>query len=372
MNDASDRTGIGARRDASDRTGIRARRDASDRTGIRARPVALLPPVLGVLAVVLALAACGEKKDALGPSGTKKMSLMLDYLPNADHAGIYAAQAGGQFKDAGLDVKIRQPPDPAAPIKQVAAGRVDLAISYEPEVLRARDKRLKVVAVGAIVRKPLTSIISLPKGKVRSPRDLKGKTVGTAGIDYQDAYLQTILEQAGVNASTVKKRNLGFGLVPGLVSGKVDAVLGGFWNVEGIELAQKKKRPRIIRVDRAGVPTYDELVLVANQDALERDGKRIRAFVGAVARATKALERNPREGIKGLLGANPDLNPKLQRASVRATLPLFLPKAGKPFGYQDPAEWKAFAGWMRDNRLVKDIPGARGAFDNRFLPGGGL
>lgn len=356
-------------KDAADRKGIHALPVAPDRKSIHALPVALLLLFLGCTTL---LPGCGEKKDALGPSGTKKMSLMLDYLPNADHAGIYAAKAGGQFKDAGLDVTIRQPPDPAAPIKQVAAGRVDLAISYEPEVLRARDKGVNVVAVGAIVRKPLTSIISLPNGKVRSPQDLAGKTVGTAGIDYQDAYLQTILDSAGVEPSTVKKRNLGFGLVRGLVGRKVDAVLGGFWNVEGIELAQKKRKPHIIRVDRAGVPSYDELVLVANADALERDGTRIRAFVGAIARATKALKRNPDAGIKGLLRANPDLDAKLQRASVKATLPLFLPKAGKPFGYQDPAEWRAFTAWMRENRLVKKIPDADEAFDNSFLPGGGL
>ena len=324
------------------------------------------------LLATASLVACGEKKDTLGPSGTQKMSLMLDYVPNADHAGIYAAKAGGQFADAGLDVTIRQPPDPAAPIKQVAAGRVDLAISYEPEVLRARDKGLHVVAVGALVRKPLTSIISLPKGHIRSPRDLQGKTVGTAGIDYQDAYLQTILDKAGVDPNTVKKRNLGFSLVPGLVSGKVDAILGGFWNVEGIELAQKKRKPRIIRMEQAGVPTYDELVFVANEDALERDGKKIRSFVGAVDRATQALKRNPDAGTEPLLKANPGLDPKLQKASVKATLPLFLPAKGNPFGYQDPAEWQAFAGWMRDNRLLTQIPDARGAFDNRFLPGGGL
>ena len=100
---------------------------------------------------------------------------MLDYFPNADHAGIYAAQADGDFKQAGLDVEIRQPPDPAAPIKQVAAGRVDLAISYEPEVLRARDQGLNVVSVGALVHKPLTSIISLPKAKIRKPADLEGQ-----------------------------------------------------------------------------------------------------------------------------------------------------------------------------------------------------
>ena len=106
---------------------------------------------LAVLAA-LALAGCGEKEDVLEPSGSKQVELMLDYFPNADHAGIYAAEAAGHFKQAGLDVTIRQPPDPAAPIKQVAAGRVDLAISYEPEVFRARDQGLRVVSIGAVVQ----------------------------------------------------------------------------------------------------------------------------------------------------------------------------------------------------------------------------
>ena len=146
-----------------------------------------------MLLLAAVLAGCGEKEDVLEPQGSKHLELMLDYFPNADHAGIYAAQAGGDFEQAGLDVAIRQPPDPAAPLKQLSAGRVDLAISYEPEVLRARDQGLAVVSVGAIVQKPLTSIISLPEAKIREPADLRGKTVGTAGIDYQSAYLRTIL-----------------------------------------------------------------------------------------------------------------------------------------------------------------------------------
>jgi len=323
-------------------------------------------------ACALALGACGEKEDKLGPSGSTRLNLMLDFFPNADHAGIYAAQAAGHFEDAGLDVEIRQPPDPAAPIKQVAAGRVDLAISYEPEVLRARDEGLQVVSVGALVRKPLTSIISLPRARVRSPKDLKGKRVGTAGIDYQSAYLRTILLDAGVDPTTVKERNVGFGFSAALLTRKVDAVLGAFWNYEGIELRQRRRRPRIIRVDDAGVPTYDELVLVANQDALERDGHRIRAFIGALARGTSDLRRDPGEAIQGLLRANPDLDERLQRASVKATLPLFLPKKGRPFGYQDPGEWDRFAAWMRENRIVRRIPDAGGAFTNELLAGAGI
>ena len=334
---------------------------------LRPRPMAAV-----LAACVLTLAACGEKDDALGPNGSTELELMLDYFPNADHAGIYAAQAGGHFKRAGLDVKIRQPADPAAPIKQVAAGRVDLAISYAPEVLRARDEGLAVTSVASVVREPLTSIISLPQAGIRSPKDLEGKTVGTAGIDYQSAYLRTILLEAGVDPKTVKERNVGFGLSPALLTKRVDATLGGFWNYEGTDLTLRKRNPQIIKVDDAGVPPYDELVLVANEDALERDGERITAFVGALGRGTKELRDSPAEAIDGLLKANSELDPRLQRAVVDVTLPLFLPKRGRPFGHQDEQRWQAFAAWMRENRLVTKIPDAGGAFTNDYLPGAGL
>ena len=328
--------------------------------------------VVALLFLAALIAGCGEKEDVLEPSGSKQVELMLDYFPNADHAGIYAAQAGGDFEQAGLDVAIRQPPDPAAPIKQVAAGRVDLAISYEPEVLRARDQGLPVVSVAAIVQKPLTSIISLPEAKIRGPADLEGKTVGTAGIDYQSAYLRTILLEAGVPPRTVKERNVGFSLTPALLTGRVDAVLGAFWNYEGTELRLKGKRPRIIRMDQAGVPTYNELVLVANERTLDRDAETIRVFIGAVSRGTRDLRQDPDQAIDGLLEANPDLDPELQRAAVKVTLPLFFPPRGRPFGWQDPRQWDAFSAWMKDNRLLERPPDARASFDNELLPGSGL
>ena len=322
------------------------------------------------LVALLVLAGCGEKVDVLKPKTESELQLMLDYFPNGDHAPIYAAQAAGDFKAAGLDLQIRQPADPSAPIKQVAAGRVDLALSYEPEVLRARSNGLHVVAVGALVRGPLTSIISLPKAKIERPADLKGKTVGTAGIDYQHAYLQTILERAGVPESSVKERNVGFNLVPALLTGKVDAILGGFWNYEAIDLQQRGRKPRVIRMDQAGVPDYDELVFVANADALETRGTLIRRFMGALARGSRTLERDPSAGVRALVKANRDLDPKLQEAAVKATLPYFEPPPRKPYGWQDPKQWTRFAAWMRDNALIET--GGNGASTNRFLPGQGL
>jgi putative hydroxymethylpyrimidine transport system substrate-binding protein len=332
---------------------------------------------LPVLLVALALAAaggtgCGEKKEELGPGEPTRFELLLDFFPNADHAGIYAAQANGHFRDAGLDVEIRQPADPAAPIKQVAAGRVDLAVSYEPEVLRARDEGLRVISVAALVQEPLTSIISLPRAGIRRPADLEGKRVGTAGIDYQSAYLQTVLEQAGVDPGDVDEKNVGFNLSPALLTRKVDAVLGAFWNYEGTDLRLRRKRPEIIRIEDAGVPAYDELVLVANEDALERDEGKLRRFIGALARGTTDLRRDPGSAIKGLLDANRDLDSKLQRAVVRVTLPLFLPPRGRPYGYQQPRQWEAFARWMRQNGLLQRVTSADGAFTNGLLPGQGL
>ena len=329
---------------------------------------------LACLAALAALtvAGCGEKETSTAPGDLQQLELMLDYFPNADHAGIYAAEAGGHFRDVGLDVTIRQPPDPAAPVKQVAAGRVDLAVSYEPEVFRARDQGLAVVAVGALVQEPLTSIISLPRAGIRRPADLRGKTVGTAGIDYQDAYLETILDEANVPPEDVEKRNVGFSLTPALLTGKVDAVLGAFWNYEGTELTLRKRDPRIIRMEDAGVPSYDELVLIVNEDALEQRGDAIRRFIGALAAGTRDLQRDPADAIRGLLEANPDLDRRLQREVVDVTLPLFLPPEGRPYGWQEPEEWGAFGTWMRENELLERLPEPERTFTNDFLPGQGL
>jgi putative hydroxymethylpyrimidine transport system substrate-binding protein len=170
----------------------------------------------------------------------------------------------------------------------------------------------------------------------------------------------------------VKVRNIGFGFSSALIGGKVDATLGAFWNYEGTELRLRGKRPRIIRIEEAGVPSYDELVLVANEDALERDADKIRAFIGAVFRGTRDLRRNPDQAIEGLLEANPDLDPKLQRAAVDVTLPLFFPPDDQPFGWHDPAEWDQFSAWMKSNRLLENAPDPEASYDNELLPGAGL
>jgi putative hydroxymethylpyrimidine transport system substrate-binding protein len=324
---------------------------------------------VALLALALGLSACGEKSEDVSGK-TQPLSLTLDFYPNPDHAGIYMAQKLGYFEEAGLDVSIHTPSDPAAPIKLLAAGQTDLAISYEPEVLLAKEQGLDVLAVGALVNRPLTSMIWLKKSGIKGVGDLRGKTVATAGIPYQDAYLKTILDRAKVSPSEVKAVNVGFGLLPAILGGKAQAMLGGFSNVEGVDLRLRGSDPVITPVDRLGVPSYDELVLAAQRKRLEEDPQEIRLFLAALARGTAAAAKNPEATTKALLEANPDLDPKLTKAEVEATLPLLNPPLnGHPYGYMDPAGWTKFIGWMRDNGLISSLPPAGSVLSNDYLPG---
>jgi putative hydroxymethylpyrimidine transport system substrate-binding protein len=324
---------------------------------------------VALVALALGLVACGEKSESAGTEA-QSLSLILDFYPNPDHAGIYMAQKLGYFEEAGLDVSITAPSDPADPIKQVAAGRADLGISYEPEVVLARDKGLDVLAIAALVNRPLTSLIWLRKSGVKGVGGLKGKTIATAGIPYQEAFLKTILARAHLTPSDVKAVNVGFGLLPALAGGSAQAMLGGYSNVEGVDLRKRGLAPVVTPVDKLGVPTYDELVLVADRKRLEEEPEELRLFIAALQRGTEAAVARPGAAGKAVLEANNGLDPKLTGAEIEATLPLLAARTqGRPFGYMDPAKWGTFAGWMRDNGLIESLPRPEELLSNAYLPG---
>ena len=330
----------------------------------------LVPVVL--LLAALGRGACGERSEPTGAPGQQRLTVLLDWLPNADHAPLYAAQASGAFRRAGLDVRIQTPSDATSPLKLLAARRVDLAITYEPELLLARDKGQKLVGVGALVQRPLSSLISL-KGKVKTPRDLDGKTVGVTGLPSDEAALRAILAHAGLDRGRVKSVEVGFNLVPSLLSKKgVDAVLGAYWNVEAVELARQHRDPSVIRIDEAGVPTYNELVFAARQDYLGEQGEVVRRFMQALARGAEDMRRDPEMAADALVAANKDLDRDTELAQVRTTLPVFFPAAGKPFGWMDPVQWNRYGDWLYDSKLVRNPPNAARALTNEFLPGQGL
>ncbi len=306
-----------------------------------------------VVPTVALLAGCGEKQETARSGEGEPFTVALDFYVNPDHAGLFTALERGYFEEAGLEVSTQVPSDPSAPIRQVAAGRVDLAISYEPEVLLARDQDLPVVAVAALVPRPLTSLISLPEAGIEDVSDLEGKTIATAGIPYQAEFLAAILSDAGLEPDDVTQVDVGLGLLPAVLSGRADAMLGGFLNVEGVDLAERGRDPRIVPVDELGIPTYDELVLVANSDRVADDPEQVRLFIAALERGTYDALADPAAATKVVLDAGDGLDPKLTRAEIDRTLPLLVPeKPSQPFGYMSPAEWERFAGFFADLGLV--------------------
>jgi putative hydroxymethylpyrimidine transport system substrate-binding protein len=322
------------------------------------------------LVAALALAACGEKEENLGTPEPESFDLALDFYVNPDHAGIFVALDNGYFERAGLDVSPRVPSDPSAPIKEVAAGRADLAVSYEPEVLLAEEQGLDVQAVAAVVGSPLTSLISLPPAPITQAAELNGKTVATAGIPYQGDYLETILGTAGLSPSAVKEENVGLNLLPALIGHKADAILGGFRNIEGVDLSLRGLNPTVIPVDQLGVPTYDELVLVAKRSTVEDDPENLRLFIAALAHGTRDAIEDPQLATDAILKAGQGLDPAQTRAEVDATLPLLDSPPGQPYGHMDADKWALFASWMKEHGLISDLPDTGEVLTNELLPGG--
>ena len=242
-------------------------------------------------------------------------------------------------------------------------------------MLLAREQGLPVVAVAALVQRPLTSLMATGKSGVRSVRDLRGKRVGTAGIPYQSAYLKTILERANVPESSVKETNVGASLLPAMLSGKVDATLGAFWNVEGVELRQRGAAA----LDRArstgsACPTTTSWCWSRTRTSSTTSATTCacssRPSPRGAARRRAGTRAAPRQA---LLDANPDLKPKPTRASVRVTIPALFPeKRDRPWGYMDPVAVAQLRRLDGRQRLLKDLPDVDEAITNDLLPGAGL
>ena len=249
--------------------------------------------------ILVALCVLAVSFASAAFAGGEKVTLTLDWTPNPDHVGFYYAQNAGLFAKAGLDVTIRAPSDPTAPLKLVAAGQSDLAVSYEQELFFAAARKLPVLAVAAVVPQPLNSIIAI-EPRIHSLTDLKGRTVGITGVPSDYAALDTALASTGLTRKNVHVVSVGYNLLPALLAHRVDAVIGVYRNVEGIQLQQRGLKPTIIPLDRAGIPSYDELVLVANAQRLRTDAayrSTVRRFVGAFLAGTAQARRHPQRAL---------------------------------------------------------------------------
>ncbi len=327
---------------------------------------ALMPVAL--LALAITAAGCGEKSED-SKAAPEELVVVLDYIVNPDHVGLFTALDRGYFEEAGLDVKVEVPSDAAAPVTVLAAGRADIVITYAPEILISRDKGLDVIAIAAMVDEPLTSLMWTAESGVQGVTDLEGGTVVTAGIPYQTEFLEAIAEQAGVDPESIEVPDANFDLVGGLISGSADAALGGYPNVEGVLLSRRGLAPTVQGVDELGVPTYDELVLAANGSALAEDSEPYRLFITALEHGTRAAVADPEAATETIIEAGYDVDPELVRAQIDATLPLLRRSEGERYGQMDLEEWEEFGGFMYDEGALDARPVAADAFTNDYLPG---
>ena len=328
------------------------------------------------LSVALAIltAACGSNAaPAPGSGGPQPTSLNveLDWVPNPDHVGFYYAQHQGDFARQHLTVNFRVPSSAADPLKLVGLGKADLAISYEPELFYGQQEHLPVTAVAAVIPVPLNGLIVSPKLRVTSLCQIKGHSVGFTGVPSDFAFYSTLLHTCHLTRKQVPYQTVGYNLVPSILSGKVDSIIGGYRNVEAIQISQEMKRKATdFPANQLGVPPYDELVLVASTSRLRSDpgyASAVRRFVAALLAGTSAAMKNP-AAATAVMQSVSQYSATFLKASVPYTLKLLGQHTGLPMGCLDLAAWQDFGSWLKAHKLVRGTPDAAAIMTNRYLP----
>jgi len=279
-----------------------------------------------------------------------KLTLILDWFVNPDHAPIIVAAQKGYFADAGLDVEIVPPADPSDPPKLVAAGKADLAVSYQPSLQIHVSEGLPLVRIATLISTPLNCLVVLADGPIKSIKDLKGKKIGFSVAGTEEAILGTILAKHGIAMKDVEMINVNFALTPALLTGRVDAVTGAYRNFELNQLALEGKQGRCFYVEEEGVPVYDELIVVANKAKLA--DPKLRRFVDALERGVMYLINNPDESWKLFIARHKDLNDELNKRAWRDTLARFDTRPAA----MDKGRYERFAAFLKDKGLVKSLP----------------
>jgi putative hydroxymethylpyrimidine transport system substrate-binding protein len=331
-----------------------------------------------LLALVTCLvAACASTSPPASAGGSTSagapatLKVELDWVPNPDHVGLYYAQNKGIFAHNNLTVNFLTPSNAADPIKLVGLNKVDLAISYESEMFYGQQENLPVTAVATVIPVPLNSLIVTPKDHVTSLSQMAGKKVGITGIPSDGAIFATMLKAAGLKPSQVTSVTVGFNLVPSVLSGKVDGIIGGYRNVEAIQIAQEMgQKPTVFPASALGVPSYAELVLVANRNRLASD----KAYANAVRRFVKSLVAGTNGALKDPSGTTQIMEQVSQykvsflKVSVPYTTTLLRPPAGTKTGCINVANWQSFGNWMKQNKLIHITPNASLIATDKYMP----
>jgi putative hydroxymethylpyrimidine transport system substrate-binding protein len=284
-------------------------------------------------------------------SAAEKMTVLLDWFVNPDHAPLIVALENGYFRDRGLDVELIAPSNPNDPPKLVAAGKADLAVSYQHQHQIQVDQGLPLVRIATLIATPLNSLVVLADSDIQSIADLKGKTIGYSVGGFETVLLKAMLETAGLKIEDVELINVNFSLSPSLLAGKTDAVIGAFRNFELNQLDIENRPGRAFFVEEFGIPTYDELIMVAHRD---RTGDmKIRRFIDALEQGVQYLVNHPDESWERFIsGTRKELDDELNRRAWRDTLARF---ALRP-GALDRTRYLRFADFLEKEQIIKTAP----------------
>ena len=279
-----------------------------------------------------------------------KLSVLLEWFVNPDHAPMVIAQQRGLFADANLDVELIPPSDASAVPRLVSAGQADIGIHYQPNLYLDHQAGLPLVRFGTLVETPLNTVTVLADGPIKSLKDLKGKKVGFSVTGFEDAMLKRMLASEGLSNADVELINVNFSLSPSLIGGKVDATLGGFRNFELTQMKLEGHTGRSFFPEEHGVPAYDELIFVTRRD-LATDN-RLPRFLHAVEQASIYITNHPQEAWQLFVKAYPNLDDELNRTAFFDTLPRF---AKRPAAL-DQGRYQRFAAFMQEMGLIKSVP----------------
>ncbi len=269
------------------------------------------------LIMAAALLAAAGSPAGINSAAAEPLSVMLDWFVNPDHGPLIVAQELGYFEERGLEVELTPPAVPNDPPKLVAAGRADIAVSYQPQLYLQVDQGLPLSRVGTLVATPLNSLVVLADGPIKSIADLKGRKVGFSVGGMEDALLGAMLENHGLTLDDVELINVNFSLSPALMSGQVDAVIGAFRNFELNQMDIEGRPGKAFFPEEEGVPAYDELILVTHND--NRDDPRLPPFLDALEAATQFIVNHPDEAWAAFINGRPELDDELNRRAWRDT-----------------------------------------------------